>query len=678
VSGWSYRRTATVALHLAPAFLVGLLMAGLLDGMAGALVGFGPLFVAPGWLLWKVLRGPISTDPLALPALWLVFSFPVSIPAVGPMVFFGGPVLPVEWYVLIVLVALGVAGSLVPSPQLERPGRMGIAVAAAGALAMVFRALTWHGGGDDLSFLGYLRATYLGGYPSVNPFLVGDLPVSQRWRFSGWTGISGVLSHLGDTDPELILRNVLAVLLVPFAASALYLLGRVLSGDRKFAVAAGFAALIVPLITGTAGKSGHKFLYDDLAYDKFTALLIFVPVVAALLVMFYRSPRRSTGILVSAVLWASLFTHAVTILIGVGTFFVFMLIDRIVTRPPQWRSAAKWSLAVVAPLLVTAALASLAGERHGTLASDVTDLADIAAPTIQLGPIELWEPLSPMSATEIVAAGPEDAAAIFSRGYATMNESPVVVFLPNGWPLPHPRTLNHPRYLIAAFAALMILAGRYRDGVALWILASTAAMLSVYLIPPVAVLAARFITPWQVWRLAWVLPVPLAAGWIGAVWLRDNRWPRARGIAVGLLLGLVLGLASHSTLLRTGPSGRNERRAATIEQLEGYSGVLLARPSFLNLAVSRWPELLTVSHRGFSSMSNAFPASRQDETLQRYADVRFFFRNASTEERLTILDRYGVRYIVIHRDDADRLDVESLGLDRVEGIGQGNLLYERR
>jgi hypothetical protein len=281
-----------------------------------------------------------------------------------------------------------------------------------------------------------------------------------------------------------------------------------------------------------------------------------------------------------------------------------------------------------------------------------------------------------MSAAQVVAAGPEDAPVVFSRGYA--RDRPIVAYLPNRWPLPHPGTLGHPRYLIVAFAALMILAGRYRDGVALWILASTAATLSVYLIPPVAALAARLITPWQLYRLTWLLPVPLMAAWIVAVWLRDDRWVRARGIAVGLLLGLVLGLASHTNLLRTGPSQRSERLAATVERLEGYSGVLLAEPNILLPAASRWPELTAVSHRGFGSMSNAFPVSRQDEALQRFADSRHFFRKASTEERLTILDRYGVRYTVIHNDDADRFDLERLGLDRVEAIGQGNVLYERR
>jgi hypothetical protein len=674
VGGWGLRAARNAAIHLIPAAAVGALMVGLIAGLAGAVLGFVALYVAPGWLLWKILRGPVSSDPVALPAVWLVFSFLVLIPAVGPVVFFGGPARPVEWYALIVLVVLGIAASRVPSPRLERPGWMGIAGGAAAVSAMVFRAFTWHTNSDDLTFLGYMRATYLGEYPSVNPFLLGDLPLNLRWRFSGWTGISGVLSHVADADPEVILRTVLVVALIPFVASALYLLVRVLSGDRSFAMTAGLAALIVPLVIGTQGKGDHKFLYRDLPYDKFSAILIFVPVIAALLVMFYRSPRRSFGILVSAVVWASLFTHAVTILMGIGFFFVFVLLDRFVTRPAEWRSAASWSLIVVAPLILTAGLASLGGERHGTLASDVAELSDIAAPTMQLGPLQLWEPL-PLGAGEVANADPEDAAALFSRGFATQ-ASPIVMFLPNGWPLPHPQTLTSLRYLIVALAALIILIGRHRDAVAVWILASIGTTALIYLFPPAAVLAARFITPWQLYRFTWLLPVPLIVAWLVAVWLRGQRWAAARGVALGLVLALVVGSTSYRALLRTSPSRSDERLTATVEQLEGYSGVLIGELGIMYAAVTRWPDLLAVSHRGFSSMSNAFPVTRQDEAVERFVDVRRFYRGVTTDEQLAILDRYGIRYIIIHRDDRALFDREALGLGRVAAIGNGNFLYE--
>ena len=281
-----------------------------------------------------------------------------------------------------------------------------------------------------------------------------------------------------------------------------------------------------------------------------------------------------------------------------------------------------------------------------------------------------------MTAAELLEAGPEDAPAFFSRGYATSFQGPIVAFLANGWPLPHPRVLMSMRYLIVAFTVLMIVAGRRRDGVALWILASAAAALSIYSFPPVAALTARFITPWQLYRFAWLLPVPLMVAWLTAIWIRGERWAGPKGVALGLLLGFIVAGSTYSTLLRTGPSGRNERQAVTVEQLEGYSGVIIARSDIMNAAVTRWPEILAISHRGYSSMSNAFPVSRQDEALERMADVRRFFRKIPTAERLSILDRYEVRYIVIHRDEEVGFDLEGLSLDRVAAIGQGNVLYQ--
>lgn len=675
---WEPWRIAVVAAHLAPAALVGGLLLGLVGGAIGVALGFVALLVAPGWLLWKILRGPISTEALAVPALWIAFSFAVMSPAVGPMVFFGGPALAVEWYGLSVLIVLGVAGSMVPHPRIEPLNKSGIAVAATTVIAMVYRSFTWHGGSDDLSFLGYLRATSLGSYPSVNPFMAGDLPVNLRWRFSGWTGISGVLSHLGDADPQMVLRRVLPVILLLFAVSALYLLARVLSGDRMLAVLAAFAVLVVPIITGTSGKTDFKFIYKDIGYDKYAALLIFAPVAAALLITFYRSRSRSTGILVSVVVWASLFTHAVIMIEGIAILLLFVVIDGIVTRPPQWRAAAGWVLVVLSPILVTAALASFSGERQGTVASDVAELSDIAEKSRQIGPIEIWVPLPSMTPAEVLAAQPEEAPIVFSRGYANTPAGRIVAFLPNGWPIAYPGALRNTRYLIVAFALLTIVVGRRRDGVALWIVAASAAALSVYVVPPAAALAARFLTPWQLYRFAWELPVPLMVAWLASTWLKNTKWTAHKGIALGVLLGLVFAWSSHSTLLRTGPSPSSQRLTTTLEQFEGYSGVMLAPSTIMNGAVSMWPDLLAVSHRGFSTMSNAFAVSRQDEALERYADARRFFRSIPTSERLATLDRYDVRYVVIHKDNTDQFDLGALGLNRIKAVGQGYVLYERQ
>jgi hypothetical protein len=669
------RRSALVVLHLIPAGLVGALMLGLVDGLIGAVIGFVSLLVVPGWLLWKILQGPITTEPLALPALWLVFSFALLSPAVAPMVFFGGPALAVEWYALAVLVVLGVAGSRVSNPRIEPLGTAGIAVAAVGGIAMVYRALTWHSDGDSLTFLGYLRATAMGSYPSTNPFFATDLPVNPRWRFSGWSGVTGVLSHLGDADPQQILQTVLPVLMIIFAASALYLLAQTLTGDRWLAEAAALATMIVPLITGNTGKTDFVFTYQDIGQDKFTALLIFVPALSAMLVGFYRSRRRSTGILVSLVLWASLFTHAVVVIMGVAIFLAFVVIDRLVTRPPKWRSAAGWSLVVIAPLVVTAALASLVGTRQGTVAGDVNQLSDFAEPRYQIGSIQLWVP-NPMTPGELREAEPEDAAAVFSRGYAATTEGPAVVFLSNGWPLAHPGVLQNGRYLLLAFALLVIVVGRYHDGLALWIVGSTATALSVYVLPPVAAIAARLVTPWQLYRFAWLIPVPLAVAWLVSKARTATKWGLPLGLAIGLLLGLVFAWSSHSTLLRTGPAPARDRLTASVEQLEGRDGIILAPNDLVIAAVSRWHDLKAFSFRGYSSMSNAFPVSRQGEALERFRDARIFFRKLSTDERLTILSRYDVRYVAIQGDDSDQIDVDALGLRFIEEIGRDYVLYE--
>ncbi|MCP3973509.1 MAG: hypothetical protein GY720_03335 [bacterium] len=666
------------AIHMLPAALVGVLMLGLVGGIVGAVVSFAVVLVAPGWLAWKLLpAGILENDPPALPALWLVLSFTLLSPVLGGAAFLGWPVAIVEIYLLVGLAVLGILAVRVATPTIEPWGRTGTVLAGVAGLAVVFRALTWHNSGDDKSYLGFMNGIIEGGtFPTVNPFLTGDLPLSTRWKLDGWTGITGIISHLGDASPVNVYRDLLPAVLILFAASALFLLARVLSGDVRFGHYAALSGLLVPLITGTKGKTDFKFWYKSIAQNKYAALIVFLPVVAALLIAAYRSRKRSAALVGAAALWAMLFAHPVPAVFAVLVFGVYVIGDLLFNRPPEVRAAVILAGLMVAPLLVTAAGLSLTSERYGTSIGDIEDFAEFVSPAIDVGPIEIWEPLDLTGG--VVSADPSMATVVFASGHA-WSGNPRVAFLANGIPMAHWRLLDNPANLLVLAAFLVIIIGRHRDPVALWIVAATLVAVSVFLIPPFAAIVARFTTPWQLWRFSWMMPVPLAVAWLLTHRLRRAKPLFPAPVVIGLVLLVFTLLSStHGLLLRAGPHTNDVRIEAAVADLDGLEGVLLAQSPIQDEANSAHTELIGFSYRGLATTSNNFPSELRSEAFSRFQDARLFFhRTATMSDRLEILDRYDVRYVVVEKKDRDKIQPKDLGLQKVGTVGGESLLYER-
>ena len=663
----------SLALHLAPALVAIGLLVDVVDGIVGFVLAFGVLLLAPGWLLWRVTGGVVSDEPPALPAVWLVLSFLVLSPVLAGTTYFGWRVVALETYALVVLAGLGIAASFRPVPRIswERPDRW-MVVAGLGALA--YRSVTWQNSADSLTYLGYIRRVVSdGAYPSVNPFLAGDIPLAPRWRLGGWTGLTGILARLGDADPAMVFVDALPPLLLVVAASSLYLLARELSGSRRFARIAAIAGLLVPLLTAASGKTEFKFWYKSIAQDKYAALVVFLPAVAALLIRAVGARRIGSAVIAAGALWAMMFVHPLPALLTLLSFGALMALDVAINRRSEWRPAAGWSAAVVAPFVLTALVLSLGGKPFGTRLGDIDDLSDVAAPARSIGPIEIWSPIPPGG---ILDANPEDAEAIFIQGH-TYHSGPKLAYLSNGMPFAHPEVLGDPANLIALLAVAVIVFGRHRGLPALWILATSGVAISVFILPPFAALVGRFVTPWQLWRFSWLFPIPFSVAWLISLWLPRARWPRQGALAIGVVLGLVFASAGHGQVLRTEERAKFVREDALAAQFAGYEGVLLAEDAVAP-AVATWPDLEAVSYRGLTAMSNGFPSARRLEGFQRFQDARMFFaRRASTEDRIEILDRYGVDLVVIHADDEDQFDLDALGLVRVESIDRGLTIFAR-
>jgi len=660
------------ALHLAPAVALGILLLDLVGGVPGGVLAALVMLLAPGWLVWRLLPDGVVPDaPLALPGVWIVFSFAVVSPVLAATVSFGLDAFATEWYLLGVLVVLGVFAGDREGPALAPWGRWDVAVVVAGVAALVYRVMTWHDSGDDVTYLGFMRPLAEGaGFPTSNPFLTGDVPLPPRWRLDGWTGLTGVIAHLGDADPAGVYFDILPPMLLVLGASALYGLARVLSDDRRLAELAAISALVVPLLTSDSIKSVFKFWYQSIAQNKYAALVVFLPTVVALLISATRPPRALRTVVAAVALWALMFVHPVVAVLAVTAFVAFRVVEALAARQLE-RSMVVWSLVAIVPFVLTAAAASSIGERHGTRIGDVERLSEIAQPTVHIGPIDIWEP------RRLTIRNTEGAsvAAVFVSGHA-ISDRRRVAFLGNGFPIAHWSLLGNPANLFVLLAVGVVIFRRRGDPAAWWILASTAAAVSVFVLPPFAAAVGRFITPWQLWRFAWLMPVPFAVAWLISLMRAPSRWRVPGAVAVAGLLVLTFALSSHRHHLRTGPPAGDRRLARQVAALEGEEGVLLANNEVADAAASANRDIEVVSFRGLTSMSNAFPSSRRDEAYERFSEARLVFaRPTSDDERRRMFAKYGADLVVLNSEQVDRLDEEALGLELIGRIGGGSRLY---
>jgi hypothetical protein len=653
---------------LLPATLVMALMAGLIGGRPGAYMAFAVALVAPGWLIWRLLPHDVLdwNHPLALPAVWFVLSFTVLSPAVAGLVFFGLNAAVVEWHLVVTLLILGVAAARRGPRTVGSWDPITPWIVAAMGAGFAYRSAIWHVGTDDHTYIGYLRAfVATGDYPTTNPFMYGDIPLAPRWRLDSWTGLTGVLAQLGDLDVEVFFREILPGLLVIIAASALFLLALVLSGSRPFAQVAALAGLVVPLITDSAQ-------YRSIEYNKATALLVFLPVVAALMICVYRTGRRGSTVLAAAAFWGSMFVHPLPALLTAGAVAGFVAVKSFVTREVAWRRAALVGAAMV-PMIVTALVVSTTSERFGVRLGEVEELSEIAEPAIDFGPISIWKPLKQAN---ILDYDSDSAAAVVVRGHVNGTAGPRLLFLENGLPLAHWRVLIRPSSLAVALALLIIVFGRHRDDTAIWILGTTLAALSVFVLPPLAALIGRFVTPWQLWRFLWLLPVTLAPAWIVGVWLPRTRWRVPGIVAVIVAIAVATSWASPRFFFRTEPGRAYERLHAEIGQLRPYEGIFLAESPHASQAGSQLETFEAVAAGGFTHLSNGFPSLRRAEAFNRMRDRKLFYSSeATTAERLEILGKYEVDHVLVKKADTGNFDFDALGLDFVESIGSRVGLY---
>ena len=645
----------------APAVALLVLISGALPSPVATLVGLAAMFFAPGFLLWLALPRPIVRDAAALPAVWFVASFAVLLPTLLVMTVFHTPVEVVTWGLVAELSVLGWLAARRGRFPARRPRHPRWTVAASLlllglAVLSVFLARPLY---DDLVYAGMVNAvSSQGSFPSTNPFLGLDLPLNPRWGLDGWTAALGSLVYLSDIDALVLLRQYLPPVLLVAAASAAYLIGRYLMRSERFGLAAATTAAVLPLLADPgANPSLFLFAYRGIQEDKYVALLVFFPVVFTFFLATYHGPRRYLA-LASAVLLLALFlVHPLVAIFVPLVMGFYVLVHSLLNR--VWRpTPVVWVGAAVLPTLVLGVIVSVRLNDFGVALSDIDAISQVAAER-RAGPLTYWEPSAPVAYFERPA---NEAVSALVTVRLTRGQLPRMLFFDGDVMIVNPARLGTLMYLPVALGVLLMLLRQRKRRLTAFVVASTLPVLLLTLAPGVANLAGLVVTPFQVWRFVWLLPITLSAAWLFSVWA--PRASPASLLAASFLVALIVVETSHSGLFDLTASQDSEFKAE-VNQLGAYQGVLLA-PRNVGDFVSAEPRgLRPIAYRGPQVMSDAFPRELQAEAYHRMRDRDRFYKGSITlDERLRILRGYGITHVLTYRGNTSSLmrsERESIG-----------------
>ncbi len=657
---------------LIPAIALLVVASGALPVEVGAWIALVAVFFAPGFLLWLALPRRIVRDIAALPALLFVTSFALIAPPLFIALLLDTSVGVVLWSVVAELLLLSWFAARregIPVRWPRAPGLFLITfVVVAGAATLRF--FTVNEFGDDAAYVGMIEAIrYTDSFPSMNPWLAGDLSLAPRWALDGWTGSLGTIASLSDIDGSVLYMRFLPPLLLVLGASAAYLLARFLTYSERFGLAAAAVAVLLPLLAEPkANPSQYLFWYRAIQHDKYAGLLIFFPVVVTFFLASYHRPRPSL-VLASAVLLLGLvLMHPIIATLALTAAGSYALTHSILNLRFGARRFA-WLACAAAPAVVAGAILASSQGGFGVDFGEINSLSDVFVPR-EVGPITFWVP---RSGPRLLDVPIEEANNFFINYHLSLGGFDRLMFLTKDLFIVSPEVLATPINLFVPAAALLLLLRQRRSPLTAFVVGSSLAAVTVMFVPPVARIVTVAVPPFQLWRFAWLLPVGLAATWLYTVWLRQaaRTW-----LIAGSLLVLVVVWTPHDKLLTLTTTNRFPLEAVA-QELETYDGVLLAHKGVGDPLLTRPAGLRLVAFRGGAVMSNAFPGDRREEALQRMQDrARFFMNSTSLSDRLAILGRHGITHVLVRRDRQAALGFDALPLRHAADLPMGFVLYE--
>ncbi len=235
-----------------------------------------------------------------------------------------------------------------------------------------------------------------------------------------------------------------------------------------------------------------------------------------------------------------------------------------------------------------------------------------------------------------------------------------ILSLEKGWYMAHPWLLTHPLVIAALLGSLLLMPRARRSLEAQWLVLSTWVPVLLIFNPLTAVALGRLVTPWRLYRLLWVMPVALLLAWVlgqalsaAERGLVRRRPPLAqRRLAAGPLALAALALVAALLAPRMAESARalRARNRILVKPGEkaflhavsalaggGLGGTVLA-PEGIGVRLPTWTARLQPVC-GISTIRG------RDEALLRRC-AAFHEASAVGPEQLALLQEKSVRYVI--------------------------------
>lgn len=508
-----------------------------------------------------------------------------------------------------------------------------------------------------------------------DPYFGTPLAPISRVKINGWLLEEAGLSRLSGIDPLELIMRYLAPALSILALLSFHALARTLFRSETVALFAGslYALFLLAYLEPTTLSFGGEFV-GRVAQDKFAARFLFLPLAIAFAGLYVRRPSCRYRVGFVLICWGVVAVHPIGLAIiglcvaGFGLLYVAL----------NWRESGAWF-------------------RIGVLGSAVCSVAVIPAAFAILS----GEPLSSLRyAADIGGTEPQ----VLANQVFVRDEWRHILVLEGGRYIMHPYLVETPVILAGYLLGVPFLASRLmrnrRDVTASLLLGSLGLATVVSFVPPVATFVGeRVVGAGQLWRLAWPIPslVVLTLTWIGwefARWLRFSSPGRLREAGVFLpvavvicLAAIIMPVAGARLLADYEPEESGRQTSSCFDPFFDWlrknvdePGVILA-PAYESQCVPAYSAKTNVVSLRGPSVLDHLPelerfAGRKIEVPQHMRDVRSFFRDATPEERVRILRRYRVDYVLVFRHSPTAVWISnSPGFHRLDTPGDRYVLY---
>lgn len=335
---------------------------------------------------------------------------------------------------------------------------------ALAALCVVVALVVWNGPRDADDW-GYLQFTqkFIGSDP-FQIFAASETRYTIRYAFHVWIFLQAYLGQWLNADVVTLLRDGYPVLLSPLALLAFYAWAKTFFGNPKRAFVAVLILLLIFVTSANADGWGRGFFARS-AQDKFMVALIVLPLAFSFAWKFLHQGNFANWFAFGVTIVAGLWVHPISLFLGVIALAGFALFN-LISRVPFPRKRWLWILAVSLPVILSPLVIRVA-TREAVFTVNTPDV--IANMRLSEGRLLFQPPFY----------------------------------------LADPALVSNPLILFSIFIVVIFAARLVREPRIQFLWGATLVPLALLFNPFTARILGEMITPWQLWRVTWLVPSAL-------------------------------------------------------------------------------------------------------------------------------------------------------------------------